>query len=39
MGEIWHDIKDNLDFKPKNSEFKNVEVNVCALNFGLGFNF
>ena len=29
----------NLDFKPKNSEFKNVKVNVSAVNLGLGFNF
>ena len=29
----------NFDFKLKNSEFKNVEVNVSALNLGLGFNF
>jgi hypothetical protein len=29
----------NFDFKPKNSEFKSVEINVCALNLGLGINF
>lgn len=29
----------NFNFKPKNSEFKNVEVNVSGVNLGLGFNF
>ena len=43
----WVDLKgqstlfggSDLDFKPKNSEFKNVKVNVSAVNLGLGFNF
>jgi hypothetical protein len=29
----------NFDFVPKNSGFKNVEVNVSSINLGLGFHF
>lgn len=29
----------NFNFKPKNSEFKSVEINVSAVNLGLGFHF
>ena len=29
----------NIDFAPKNSEFKNVEVNVSAVNLGLALHF
>jgi opacity protein-like surface antigen len=29
----------NLDFKPKNSEFKSVEIDVSSVNLGLALNF
>ena len=29
----------NFNFKPKNSEFKSVEINVSAVNLGLGLHF